>query len=148
MKATVYSRFATLILALKRQGKFFYPFVVTWLVPIPGSASVPTVAFRLLAVLAFVAGVYALGEKHSHWFTALGLALPAIVPFIILTVRPSARLMGPTLLCTLIFLEFSLVSFLRAVLCTTKVAHDTVYGSMRGGICLWPLHRAVPISCL
>jgi voltage-gated potassium channel len=39
-------------------------------------------------------------------------------------------LMGPTLLCAVIFLAFTLVSLLRAVLRTMKVTHNTIYGSL------------------
>lgn len=134
MKAPVNPRFATLPRALKRQGKFFYLFVVQVLLlalfPYLDRPGVPTLVFRTLAVLAFVAGVYAVSEKHSHWMTALGLAILAIVPYIIVTVHPTRGLMGPTLLCTLIFLVFTLLSLLRAVLQTMKVTHDTIYGSL------------------
>lgn len=61
--------------------------------------------------------------------TALALAILAIVPYIIVTVRPNTRLMAPALLCALIFLAFTLVILLRAVLRTMEVTHDTVYGS-------------------
>lgn len=134
MKAPVHPRFGALPLALKRQGKFFYLFVVQVLLlalfPYLDRPGLPTVVFRTLAVLAFVAGVYAVSEKHSHWMIALGLAILAIVPYIIITLRPATGLMGPTLLCTLIFLAFTLVSLLRAVLRTMKVTHDTIYGSL------------------
>lgn len=134
MKALMHPTFAALPLALKRQGKFFYLFVVQVLLlalfPYLDRPGVPTVVFRTLAVLAFVAGVYAVSEKHSHWMTALGLAILAIVPYIIVTVHPTTGLMGPTLLCTLIFLVFTLLSLLRAVLQTMKVTHDTIYGSL------------------
>jgi ion channel len=126
--------FATLIAALRRQGKFFYLFVAQLLLlalfPYLDQPGVPAIIFRSLAVMAFVAGVYAVSEKRAHRMTALCLAILAIVPYTIVTIRPNSQWMAPTLLCTLIFLIFTLVSLLRAVLRTMKVTHDTIYGSL------------------
>jgi hypothetical protein len=125
---------ATLAAVLRRQGKFFYLLVAQVLLlalfPYLDRPGVPTIIFRSLAVLAFVAGVYAVSERRWHWMTALALAILAIVPYSIATVRPNTRLMGPALLCGLIFLAFTLVSLLGAVLRTMEVTHDTIYGSL------------------
>jgi hypothetical protein len=134
MMTTSQPIFATLIAALRRQGKFFYLLIAQVLLlalfPYLDRPGVPTIVFRSLAVMAFVAGVYAVSEKHSQRITAIALAILAVVPYIIVTIRPNARLTGPTLLCTLIFLAFTLVSLLRAVLRTMEVTHDTIYGSL------------------
>ncbi|MGA8872124.1 MAG: ion channel [Candidatus Acidiferrales bacterium] len=126
--------FATLTTGLRRQGKFFYLFIAQVLLlvlfPYLDRPGVPTIIFRSLAVLAFVAGVYAVSERRWHRMTALALAILAIVPYSIVTVRPNTRLMGLALLCALIFLAFTLVSLLRAVLRTMEVTHDTIYGSL------------------
>ncbi len=131
---TISQPIATLTTALRRQGKFFYLFIAQVLLlalfPYLDRPGVPTIIFRSLAVLAFVAGVYAVSERRWHWMTALALAILAIVPYIIVTVRPNTRLMAPTLLCALIFLAFTLVILLRAVLRTMEVTHDTIYGSL------------------
>jgi len=131
---TISQPIATLTTALRRQGKFFYLFIAQVLLlalfPYLDRPGVPTIIFRSLAVLAFVAGVYAVSERRWHWMTALALAILAIVPYIIVTVRPNTRLMAPALLCALIFLAFTLVILLRAVLRTTEVTHDTIYGSL------------------
>lgn len=130
----LHSTFARVAAALWRQGKFFYLFVVQVLLlalfPYLDRPGVPTIIFRSLAILAFVAGVYAVSEKRWHWMMALALAILAIIPYIIATARPNTRLMGPALLGALIFLGFTLVSLLRAVLRTRKVTHDTIYGSL------------------
>jgi hypothetical protein len=91
---------------------------------------VPTLVFRSLAILAFVAGVYAISEKRGHWVIALVLAILAIVAYITLTVWPNPHLMAPALLCALIFFGFILVSLLRAVLRAAEVTHDTIYGAL------------------
>jgi hypothetical protein len=126
--------FATLIPALRRQGKFFYLFVAQVLLlalfPYLDRPGVPTVIFRSMGAMAFVAGVYAVSERRAQRMTALWLAILAIVPYTIVTIRPNSRLMAPALLSTLIFLVFTLVSLLRAVLRTMKVTHDTIYGSL------------------
>jgi len=131
---TISQPIATLTTALRRQGKFFYLFIAQVLLlalfPYLDRPGVPTIIFRSLAVLAFVAGVYAVSERRWHWMTALALAILAIVPYIIVTVRPNTRLMAPALLCALIFLAFTLVILLRAVLRTMEVTHDTIYGSL------------------
>ena len=126
--------FATLMSALRRQGKFFYLFVAQVLLlalfPYLDRPGIRTILFRSLGVMAFVAGIYAVSEKRVHRMTAVWLAILAIVPYSIVTIRPNSRLMSAALLCTLIFLVFTLVSLLRAVLRSMKVTHDTIYGSL------------------
>ena len=120
--------------ALRRQGKFFYLFVAQVLLlagfPFLDRPGVPTIFFRSLAIMAFLAGVYAVGERRAQRVIALGLATLAIVAVIIHTLLPYPRLMGPATLCTLTFLLFTLVSLLRAVLGTMEVTYDTIYGSL------------------
>ena len=134
MTTTSQPIFATLSAALRRQGKFFYLLIAQILLIAlflyldrPG---VPTIVFRSLAVMAFVAGVYAVSERHSQRMTAMALAILAVVPYVIVTLRPNARLMGPALVCALIFLAFTLVSLLHAVLRTMEMTYDTIYGSL------------------
>ena len=130
----LHSKFARPLAALRRQGKFFYLFVAQLLLlalfPYLDRPGVPTIIFRSLGVMAFVAGVYAVSEKRAHRIIALCLAILAIVGYTIVTIHPNSQLMGPALLCTLMFLVFTLVSLLRAVLRTMEVTHDTIYGSL------------------
>jgi len=134
MTTTLQPIFATVTAALKRQGNFFNLFIAQVLIlalfPYLDRPGIPTIVFRSQAVMAFVAGVYAVSEKRLHRMTALWLSILAIVPYIIVTVRPDARLIGPALLCILFFLAFTLVSLLRAVLRAMEVTHDTIYGSL------------------
>jgi hypothetical protein len=151
MTTTLQPKFATLTATLRRQGKFFYLFVAQVLLlalfPYLDRPGISAIVFRSLAVMAFLAGVYAVSERRWQWMTALPLAILAIVPYTIATIRPNTRLMGPALACTLIFLAFTLVSLLRAVLRTTEVTHDTIYGAlsvyllmaMTWGIAYWLL---------
>lgn len=124
----------TFTAALRRQGKFFYLLVAEVLLialsPYLDRPGIPAIVFRFLAILAFLAGVYAVSEKRGHRITALVLATLAIVPYVIVTVRPNPRLIIPAVLFTLIFLVFTVVSLLGAVLRTMEVTHDTIYGSL------------------
>jgi hypothetical protein len=129
------SMFAMLTAAVRRQGKFFYLFVVQVLLvavfPHLDRPGIPTIAFRSLAVMAFLAGIYAVSEHRGHRITAVGLAILTIIAYVVVTVRPNSRFMGPAyVLFALIFLAFTLVSLLRAVLRTMEVTHDTIYGSL------------------
>jgi hypothetical protein len=90
----------------------------------------PAVLFRLLGVFAFLACVYAVSEKRAQWVTALALALPAGVLNTLYTLRPSTRIAVPALLSSLLFLAFTLVSLLRAVLRADRVTADTIYGAV------------------
>jgi hypothetical protein len=125
---------AKLTATLRRQGKFFYLFVVQVLLvalfPYLEKPGLPTIVFRMLAASAFLAGVYAVSDKRAQRITAIALGTLAIALHILLTVRPDPRLTAPTLLCTLIFLAFTLVCLLRAVLRAKEVTHDTIYGSL------------------
>ncbi len=126
--------FAKASTALRRQGKFFYLFVaevmVLVLFPYLDRPGFPSIVFRSLATMAFLAGVHAVSDKRSHRMTAQGLAILAIAPYIMVTLHPNARLTITTVLCSLIFLAFTLLFLLRAVLRTMEVTHDTIYGSL------------------
>lgn len=125
---------ATVLAALRRQGKFFYLLVAQVLIlalfPYLDQPGVPTIVFRSLAILAFVAGVYAISQKRGHGMIALVLAILTIVAYIMITVRPDSHLMAPALLCAFIFFAFILVCLLRAVLRVAEVTHDTIYGAL------------------
>jgi len=84
----------------------------------------------MLGVSAFLSCVYAVSEKRAQWITALALALPAGILNTIYVLQPSARAAVPTLICTLLFLIFTLASLLRAVINARKVTHDTIYGAI------------------
>jgi len=116
------------------RGRFSYLFfaqvLLLILFPYVETPGLPTVLFRLLGVSAFLSCVYALSEKHAHWITALALAIPAGILNAIYAFRPSAGLAVPTLICTLLFLIFTLAFLLRAVIKAEKVTHDTIYGAI------------------
>jgi hypothetical protein len=116
------------------RGRFFYLFLcqISFLVlfpyfDLPGPRMI---FFRLLGVAAFVAGVYAVSDKRAQWVTALILAIPAGVLNTMFALRPDAGLVVPTLISTILFLAFTAVSLLRAVLRSTTVTHDTIYGAL------------------
>lgn len=119
----------------RRQGKFCYLFVaqVSFIVLFPYLAKpgLSTVLFRLLAALAFVAAVYAVSETRKQWITGLFLAVPAGVLNTLFVLHPSSSsLAGPSLVSTLIFLSFTLIVLLRAVLRTETISRDTIYGAL------------------
>src|SRR5215471_542950 len=106
-------------LPLKRQGKFFYLFLCQVLLlvlfPYLQQPGLPLLLFRLLAAAAFISGVYAVSEKRAQWIAALVLVVPAGVLNTVVAFRPDPRLAVPTVILTILFLVFTLVSLLRAV---------------------------------
>ena len=109
---------------------FFAQVLLLILFPYLETPGLPTVLFRLLGVSAFLSCVYAVSEKRAQWITALALALPAGILNAIYALKPSARVAVPTLICTLLFLLFTLAFLLRAVIKAEKVTHDTIYGAI------------------
>jgi hypothetical protein len=89
-----------------------------------------TVLFRLLAALAFVAAVYAVSDKRTQWVTGLILALTAGVLNTISTLQTGSSLVVLSLISTVIFLGFTLLTLLRSVLRTETVTRDTIYGAI------------------
>jgi len=116
------------------QGRFFYLFVcqVLLLVSFPflEQHGLRLVLFRILGAVALVAGVYAVSNKRVQWITALALAIPAGALNAILALRPDPKIAVPTLLCTISFVAFTLVSLLRAVIRSERITHDTIYGAI------------------
>jgi hypothetical protein len=126
---------ATLISSHSKRGKFSYLFVTQVLLivlfPYLAKPGLSTVIFRLLSALAFVAAVYAVSDKRTQWITGFLLAAPTAVLNTLFTLHPgSSSLAVPSLVSTLIFLGFTLVSLLRAVLRTETVTRDTIYGAL------------------
>jgi Ion channel len=123
-----------LIATRGKRSKFSYLFVTQILLlvlfPYVANPGLSTVVFRLLSALAFLVAVYAVSDKRAHWITGLILAVPAGVLNTISTFHPESPLIVPSLVSTLIFLVFTLVSLLRAVLRTETVTRDTIYGAM------------------
>ena len=118
----------------KRQGKFFYLFLcqVLLLVSFPylERPGLPLVLFRLLGAVAFVSGVYAVSDRRAQWITAVVLAIPAGVLNAVFALRPNPRIAVPTLIFSILFILFTLVSLLRAVVRAERVTHDTIYGAL------------------
>jgi hypothetical protein len=117
------------------RSRFFYLFATQVLLivlfPYLAKPGLSTVIFRLLSALAFVAAVYAVSDKRAQWITGLFLALPAAVLNTLLAFHPgSSSLAVPGLISTLIFLGFTLVVLLRAVLHSHTVTRDTIYGAL------------------
>lgn len=116
-----------------RQGKFCYVFLcqVLLLVLFPYLKQPGLLVFlRLLVAVAFVSGVYAGSEKRAQWITALALAIPAVALNTALAFRPDAQIAVPMLIFTILFLVFTLVSLLRAVIRAERVTPDTIYGAL------------------
>lgn len=117
-----------------RQGRFFYLFLCQVLLlvlfPYLEQPGLPLVLFRLLGAAAFVSGVYAVSDKRAQWITALALAIPAGVLNTVFAFRPDRRIAVPLLIFTILFLVFTLVSLLRAVVRAERVTHDTIYGGL------------------
>ena len=120
--------------AARQRGRFFYLFLAQVLLlvlfPYLETPGLPTVFFRLLGVAAFLSCVYAVSEKRAQWISALALALPAGLLNTVYVLRPGQRIAVTTLICTLLFLVFVLVSLLRAVLRAARVTPDTIYGAV------------------
>jgi len=118
----------------RRQGKFFYLFLCQVLLlvlfPYMEQPGLPMLLFRLLGAVAFVSGVYAVSEKRAQWITALALAIPAGALNTVFAFRLNPRIAVPMLIFTILFLVFTLISLLRAVIDTETVTHDTIYGGL------------------
>jgi hypothetical protein len=117
-----------------RQGKFFYVFasqvLLLVLFPYLTQPGLPLVLFRLLGAVALVSGVYAVSDKRAQWITALALAIPAVALNIVFAFRPNPQIVVPMLIFTILFLVFTLVSLLRALVRAERVTHDTIYGAL------------------
>jgi len=118
----------------RRQGKFFYLFLCQVLLlvlfPYLEKPGLPIVFFRLLGAAAFVSGVYAVSDRRTQWIAALALAIPAGVFNTVFAFRPDPGIAVPTLIFTIFFLVFTLVSLFGAVVRAEQVTHDTIYGAL------------------
>jgi hypothetical protein len=90
----------------------------------------PSALFRLLSAIAFVAAVYAVSQKRAQWITGTVLACLAGGLNSVFAIHPNSRLAVPTLIFTILFLGFTLVSLLQDVLRTPNVTLDTIYGAV------------------
>jgi len=98
--------------------------------PFLDKPGIPSVLFRLLSAIAFVAAVYAVSEKRAQWITATLLALVAGILNTTFVFDPSPSVAVPTMIATILFLAFTLVSLLQAVLRAQTVTTDTIYGAI------------------
>jgi len=116
------------------RGKFFYLFLAQVLLlalsPYFEKPGLPILLLRLLAAAAFFTAVYAVSEKHAQWITALALAVPAGVLNALSAFRPDMQITVPALIATILFLAYTLVTLLRAVLRAETVTLDTIYGAL------------------
>ena len=117
------------------RSKFSYLFAtqvsLVVLFPYLAKPGLSTIIFRLLSALVFVAAVYAVSDKRRQWITGLFLAVPAAVLNAWVTFHPgSSALAVLSLVSTLIFLGFTMIVLLRAVLRTETVTRDTIYGAL------------------
>jgi hypothetical protein len=117
-----------------KRGKFFYLFVVQVallvLYPYVDTAGWPLAIFRLLSALTFVSAIYAVSDRQRNWVFALLLALPAGVLNTIATLRPDLHLEVAAFGFAFLFLVFTLVTLLRAVVSTREITSDTIYGAI------------------
>ena len=115
-----------------RQGKFFYLFLCQVLLlalfPCLEQPGLPIVLFWSLWAVAFVSGVYAVSDRRAQWIAAVALAIPAGAWNAVFALRPNLAV--PMLILTILFLVFTLVSLLRAVIRAETVTHDTIYGAL------------------
>jgi Ion channel len=118
----------------RQQSKFFYLLVAQILLialfPYLAKPGLPTVFFRLLSALAFLSAVYAVSDKRAQWIIGIVLAVPSGILNALFTFRPDPRLAVPSLVSAILFLGFTLISLLRAVLRTETVTRDTIYGAL------------------
>src|SRR5215475_10782932 len=116
----------------EQKRRFVYLFLAQVLLlvlfPYLETPGLPTVFFRLLGVAAFLSCIYAVSEKRAQWITALALALPAGVLNTLYVLWPSTPIAVATLICSLLFLAYALVSLLGAVLRAEEVTPDIIYG--------------------
>jgi hypothetical protein len=122
------------ILAGKRQGKFFHLFLCQLLLliisPYLERRGVALVVYLVLGAAVFVSGVYAVSDRHAQWIAAVALAIPAGLMNAYAALQSDARIAVQALILTIVFLVFTLVSLLRAVLRDERVTHDTIYGAL------------------
>lgn len=118
----------------KTRGKFFYLFIAQVLLvvlfPYLTKPGLSLSVFRFLAAAAFIAAIYAVSEKRAQWIVALTLALPAAVLNSLYPFRPYVSVAVLSLIFTILFLVFTLVTLLRAVLRSETVTLDTIYGAI------------------
>jgi len=120
--------------ARRTRGKFFYLFLAQILLvvlfPYLDKPGIRIFLFRFLAAGAFVSAVYAVSEKRAQWITALALAVPAAILNALFTFRPHSNLGVFSLIFTILFLAYTLMTLLRAVLRAEAVTLDTIYGAI------------------
>lgn len=116
------------------QGKFsplfFAQVLLVAVSPYLEKPGLPVLLLHLLAATTFVTAVYAVSEKHVQWVTALVLAIPAGILNALSAFRPDSQFTVPTLITTILFLAYTLVTLLRAVLRAKTVTLDTIYGAL------------------
>jgi hypothetical protein len=122
------------ILAGNGRGKFFHLFLCQLLLliisPYLEHRGLALVVYLLLGAAVFVSAVYAVSDRHTQWIAALALAIPAGVMNAYVALQGDSRIAVPALILTILFLVFTLVSLLRAVLSDERVTHDTIYGAL------------------
>jgi hypothetical protein len=122
------------VLAGKRQGQFFHLFLCQVLLliisPYLQQRGLALVIYLLLGAAVFVSAVYAVSDRKAQWIAALALAIPAGLLNTFVALHGNLRVAGPALVFTIIFLVFTLLSLLRAILRDERVTHDTIYGAL------------------
>jgi len=120
--------------ARKTRSKFSYLFFAQVLLlaifPFLEKPGLPVLMLRLFGAAAFFAGVYAVSERRLQWITALMLAVPAGVLNALSAFRPDSEITVPTQITTILFLAYTLIMLLRAVLRAQTVTLDTIYGAL------------------
>lgn len=124
-----------LISKRSKRSKFSYLFatqvLLVVLFPYLAKPGLSTVIFRIFSALAFVAAVYAVSDKRVQWITGLLLALLTAVLNTWVAFHPGSSARAALgLVSTLIFLGFTIIVLLRAVLRTEAVTRDTIYGAL------------------
>lgn len=118
----------------KMRGKFsplfFAQVLLLAIAPYLETPGLPVMLLRLFAVATFLAAIYAVSDKRAHWMTALVLAVPASVLNALAAFRLTSQIAVPTLIFTILFLAYTLVMVLRAVLRAETVTLDTIYGAI------------------
>jgi len=118
-----------------KRSKFSYLFAtqvsLVVLFPYLAKPGLSTLVFRILSALAFVAAVYAVSDKRVQWIIGLFLAAPTAGLNTWVTFHSGSRTLGVlSLILTLIFLGFTMIVLLRAVLRAETVTRDTIYGAL------------------
>jgi hypothetical protein len=86
--------------------------------------------FRCLAAVTFLSAVYAVSGKPRQWMIALALAIPAATLNVMAALHPDPLKAIPTLVCTILFLAFTLGCLLIAVVRVKTVVKDTIYAAV------------------